>query len=333
MNFKKNTAFTLLELLVAATISLILAGVMLTIVAHTLALWQRTQNSSAASAQAMLALDLIERDLQASVFRTDGGTWLSVNVINGSLSLVPHGWLTAAAMKPATGVSQRLVPDLGDGLAPLITNARFGLSGTWLRLVTTNVEAEGSLPVAVSYQMTRRPVSGSIAASNVAEVRYSLFRSAVSTSATFTTGNDVTASGYGSSSVTPAAARNARTLTNPNTSDVLATNVVDFGVWLYVREAGTDNLRRIFPADNEDLAHAALGVPASPDGDRFPDVADVMIRILSDRGAVLLEELEIGGGHVARPSTYATDAEWWWGIVETNSHVYVRRAAVKGAAW
>ena len=70
--------------------------------------------------------------------------------------------------------------------------------------------------------------------------------------------------------------RAAATLTNPPVSDALAANVVDFGIWLYVRETGTDNLRRIFPAENDDLAHAAHGIGVLADSARFPDVADVM---------------------------------------------------------
>jgi hypothetical protein len=217
-------------------------------------------------------------------------------------------------------------------MPPLISDARFGLSGAWLRFVTTNVETDGSLPVAVSYQIARRPVSGAILAANPAEVRYTLFRSAVSTAGTFSTGNDVTVPGYGSTSATPANSRNPRTLMNPNSVDALATNAVDFGVWLYVRDEGSGNLRRIYPADNDDLTHAARDLGAAPDARRFPEVADVMVRILSDRGAMLLAEMENGSGHVTRPPGYASDAEWWWGIVETHSRVHVRRIALRGTS-
>ncbi len=324
--------FTLLELLVAVTITLILAGLMLAVVTGTLNLWQRTQDSFTTSTQATLALDLIERDLQAAVFRQDGLTWLAVDVINTPSPLVPHGWLTFATMKPATSDSQRLLPAVSGGAVPLIGNARFGLSGTWLRLVTTNVESDGSVPCAVSYQIARRPVSGAVIATNPADVRYTLFRSVVSAAGTFSTGNDLTVSGYGSTSVNPAGSRNPKTLMNPNNADALATNVVDFGVWLHMRDPGTGTLRRIFPADNADLVHAARDTGAASDPNRFPDVADVMVRILSDQGATLLAEMESGAGRLARPPVYASDAEWWWGIVENNSRVFVRRVEVKGGS-
>jgi type II secretory pathway pseudopilin PulG len=329
---RSQAAFTLLELLVAVTITLVLAGLMLAVVTGTLALWTRTQDNFSTSAQAGLVLDMVGRDLQAAVFRRDGGTWLAVDVINASSTLTNHGWLSPVSGKPATGESQRLLPDTPTGAVPLVGDARFGLSGAWLRFITTNVESGGSLPVAVSYQIAHRPLSGGITAGSAAELRYSLFRAAVSTTNTFASGNEVTAPVYGSSSSTPAATRGPATLTNPNSTDLLATNVVDFGIWLYVRET-TGELRRIFPADNSDIAHAAHDTGNAADDARFPEAADVMVRILTDQGATLLAEMESGAGRINRPVAYASDAEWWWAIVEANSRVYVRRMEVKGRAW
>ena len=327
----KPSAFTLLELLVAVTIALLLAGVMLAVVTSTLNVWHRTEDNFGTATEAKLALDLIERDIQAAVFWADGTTWLAVEVINTPSALATHGWLaTTSPIKPATSESQRLVPVVSAGATPQIGDARFGLSGAWLRLVASNVESGGSLPIPVSWQIARRPVSGAVSAANPAEMRYTLFRAAVSAENFLATGNDITAAGYDSSSATPAAARSPPTLTNPRTSDALATNVVDFGVWLYVRD-GAGGLRRIFPADNDDLSHAAHDPGGAPDTSRFPDVVDVMLRILSQQGAALLAEIESGTGRLTRPSVYASDAEWWWAIVEANSRVYTRRVDVKGA--
>ena len=313
------------------TITVLLAGLMLAVVGGTLNLWHRTQDNFSTAAEAKLVLDMIERDLQAAVFRRDSGTWLAVDVSNTPASLTIRGWLTAAAMKPAGSESQRLVPEAAAGATPSISEARFGLSGAWLRFISTNVESGGSLPVAVSYQIARRPLSGGISAGTVAAVRYSLFRAAVSEQNTFTGGNDVTVAAYASASVSPAATRSDATLTNPNTVDALATNAVDFAVWLYVRD-GTGGLRRIFPADNSDLTHSAHDTGAAPDASRFPDAADIMVRILTEQGATLLTEMENGSGRLRRPAAYATDAEWWWAVVEANSRVYTRRVEVKGGA-
>jgi hypothetical protein len=163
-------------------------------------------------------------------------------------------------------------------------------------------------------------------------VRYTLFRSAVAADNTMASGNNVTAAAYASASASSGTARAPSTLTNPNTTgDTLATNVVDFGIWLYVRDS-SGALRRIYPADNSDLAHPATDAVFLGDPSRFPEVADVMMRVLSDEGARLLDSMERGSGVVARPANYANDAEWWWAVVETNSRVFTRRIEIKGGA-
>lgn len=332
MNIPSTTrAFTLLELLVAAVITLLLAGIMLAVTTGTLTLWHRTQDNFSASTQALLALDLLERDLQAGLFRADGvNTWLAVDILNAPAALLNHGWQSASVMKPARTVSQRVLPASANGFDPLLTDARFGLSGAWLRFITTNIETNGSLPCAVSYQIARRPVSGAnSSSSNPAQVRYTFFRSAVANDTTFAAGYDVSAAAYGSSTSTPSVARSAATLTNPPLSDALSVNVVDFGVWLHVRDS-SGALRRIFPADNSDFTHAARDAGSASDANRYPEVADVMLRILTDEGARLIDAMEQGNGAIARPVEFATDAEWWWAVVEANSRVYTRRIEIKG---
>ncbi len=331
--WRGSSAFTLLELLVALTITLLLAGMMISVVRSSLVLWQRTQDDFSTAAQAKLVLDQLECDLQAAIFRPDGGTWLAVDVITNPASLTAHGWLRSPVlMKPGTNESLRLLPTAPDGAVPVIGDARFGLAGAWLRLVTTNLETVGSLPVAVSYQVVRRPLSGAIIASTPAAVRYTFYRSAVSQPNSFALGNDVTAAGYGSTTVAPAVARAGATLTNPSNTDALATNVVDFGVWLYARQSGPGGLRRLFPADESDTSHAARDPGTAAEANRFPEVVDVMVRILTEQGATLLAEMESSRGVLVRPPDCATDAEWWWAVVETYSRVYTRRVEVQRGA-
>ena len=332
---QREKGFTLLELLVAVTITLLLAGIMLSVTTGTLSIWRRTQDNFTSSTAAHLALDLLERDLQSAFYRKDGLniTWLAADVINAPASLTNHGWLAATLMKPATIESQRLVPNPVNGLAQIIGAARFGLSGVWLRFIATSMDTNGSVPVAISYQLARRPLSGAnVTSTNPADVRYTLFRSAVAADNTFASGNNVIAPVYGSTSATSSTARAASTLMNPNTTgDALATNVVDFGVWLYVRDS-TGALRRIYPADNNDLSHATTDAAAPGDANRYPEVADVMIRLLTDEGARLLDAMEKSNGSITRPATHASDAEWWWAVVEANSRVFVRRVEMKGGA-
>lgn len=309
--------FTLLELLVAVTLTLGMAAVMLAVATNTLNIWRRTQDRFATSAQAKLALDFLERDLQAGVFRADATTtWLAIDITNSADSLTSRGWQMAALMKPSTAESLSLLPTSDEGRNASVSSARFGLSGAWLRFISAVAESgsDGALPRAVAYQMARRPQTGVISASNPAEIRYALYRAAVSSSTSFANGNDVTV-GYGT------------TLSVPNASDVILSNVVDFGVWLYIR-AADGALRRIFPADAGDLSHAARDSGGAADDSRYPDVADVMIRVLSEEGAREIAAMEQGA--IARPPAYTTDAEWWWAAVEAHSTVYVRRIERKG---
>jgi prepilin-type N-terminal cleavage/methylation domain-containing protein len=321
---RRQKGFTLIELLVAVMITAGLAAMMLMVTTGTLDVWGRTQDSFAAESQARLVLDHVQRDLQAAIHHDDGSAWLAADIFNAAQSLTNHGWLTTSGMmKPAGSISRRYDGTVSNGVVER-SNARFGLSGVWLRLLTTNSETNGSLPAAVAYQIARRPVSGPLTATDPTAARYTLFRSAVAADSTFAVGNNVLAPGYASTSVNPSVQRGPTTLMNPNTaSDVIATNVVDFGVWLYTRDSAGE-LVRVFPANGR-ASHVANSTFTSP------VVADVMIRILTEEGARRIEAMETGV-NITRPAMLATDAEWWWSVVEANSHVMSRRIQFKAAA-
>lgn len=328
-----NAAFTLLELLVAVAITLVIAGLMLAVTTQVLNLWRRTQGAQLQAATARQVFELLERDLASALHRRDASCWLAVDVLDTPAALANHGWLATGAMKPAEGGSLRPLPEPdANGLSQL-RDARFGFSGAWLRFVTTNVESGGSLPAVVAYQVVRRPVTGDPVAANPAPVRYSLYRSVVSQADTFAQGYDVIATAYGSTNNTPSSAlstafRLPRNVTNPSHANLLATNVVDFGCWLYRRDAA-DGLVRIYPGAANDVAHHAIGQSGADDS-RFPEVVDVLVRVLSEEGATLIEAME--SGRVERPAQHATDADWWWAVVEANSTVFIRRIEIRGGA-
>jgi len=326
--------FTLLELLVAVSVTLVIAGLMLAVTTNVLNLWRRSQASYTQAATARLVFDWLEQDLQAAIWRRDTNRWLAADILDSPGSLSNHGWLLGPrVMKPSNGGSLLPLPPPEAGGERLLRNARFGLSGSWLRFVTTNVESGGSLPAVVAYQIARRPITGDPLATNPAAVRYSLYRSAISSAATFASGYDVTSGAYASTTNNPSSAsstayRAARNVMNPSQANLLGSNVVDFGCWLYVRNAD-HTLRRIHPTGAGDLSHHAIGSSTATDN-RYPEVADIMLRILTEEGATLLEAIE--AGRVPRPPSYATDAGWWWGVVEGNSQVFTRRFAIKGIA-
>jgi prepilin-type N-terminal cleavage/methylation domain-containing protein len=324
----QERAFTLLELLVAMAITAVIAGLLLTITTQVLGLWQRQQGEQVQAVAARLALDLLERDWQAAIVRRDNQRWLAAEIIDTPGGLANHGWLLGSSMaKPASGGSLRPLPAADASGRRDVADARFGLSGVWLRFTTTNTEAESSLPVLVAYQIARRPITGDPAVSNPAPVRYALYRSAVSLTDSFANSYDPLAGGYGSATNSPAAYRSARSVTNPSHAGLLASNVVDFGCCFYVRTID-GSLRRIFPEAVNDIAHLATGNSTS-DGTRYPEVVDVMVRVLSEAGAAQIEAMEAGrlGG---RPSSYAADAEWWWAVVTQHSTVFTRRIEIKG---
>jgi type II secretory pathway pseudopilin PulG len=329
-----HRAFTLLELLVAATITLLLAGAMVSVTAGMLVLWRRSQATYTQAATARQVFDLLEQDFQAAFHRPDSTHWLALDIIDSVSGLANHGWLLGQGPgKPAAGGSLRPWPTPDTAGRTRLADARFGLSGCWLRFVTANIEAGGTLPVVVAYQLSRRPVTGDPVTGNPAAVRYSLYRSAVSNADTLNSGYDVTATSYASPDNSPFSAlssayRNARNVMNPSHANLLGCNVVDFGLWLYVRDPdGT--LRKIYPSGPADISHQAIGGSMADDS-RYPEIADVMIRVLTDEGAAQLEAIETNRGAMARPGAFSTDADWWWSVVEMNSEVFVRRIELKG---
>lgn len=313
-------AFTLLELLVAVTITVLLATLMLSVTSGVLTLWRRSQAAQVQAATARQVFDLLEQDFQAMLHRRDANHWLAVDIIDSPGGLANHGWLVGPGrMKPPSSLSWE--------------RTRFGLSGSWLRFVTTHIESGGSLPVVVAYQVARRPVTGDPVPANPAPVRYALYRSAVGSAETLSDGTDVTSPNYASTTNTPpsfaSGYRQARNVMNPSGANLLASHVVDFGVRLQVRSAD-GSLRTMHPADSADDSHHALGASADVTSG-YPEVVDVMLRILTEEGATLLAAIETNSLAV-RPPAYATDADWWWGVVEAHSRVFVRRMEIKGTA-
>lgn len=331
---KRTQAFTLLEVLVASTLTLLIAAVMISVAVGVLGTWRRTQAAHTQAAAARQVFDQIEQDLQAACLRRDSTNWLAVEILDSAAAVANHGWLIGpGVMKPAGGGSLRLLPESEGAGISRIAAARFGLSGCWLRFVTSNVEAGGALPVVVAYQVARRPITGDPVSENRAPVRYSLYRSAVDAPSALSLGYAVTANAYTSPDNRPFSAlssayRQPRNVMNPSHANLLAANVVDFGVWLHIR--GADGaLRRVFPANATDLQHHATGNQSGTDG-VYPQVVDVFVRILSEEGATLVEAIETGRGP-ARPPAFASDDAWWWSVVEANSRVFVQRIEIKAA--
>ena len=162
--------FTLVELLVAAAIAVLIAGMLIGLTTTTLTSWTRTQGVLTTENQARAALDWLERDLQGACFRADGNAWLvaTVQTDTGASGLWVNG------TKPVVASLNHAAVNLAD--------ARFGLAGVWLRFFTQAQVAESrdlEGPVAVSYQIVRRSPTPAGSA-----CRYLLYRAEVTASTT-----------------------------------------------------------------------------------------------------------------------------------------------------
>lgn len=298
----RRAGFTLIELLVAMVVALMLVGLLLSVTNNLLGTWQRTQGNATTAIAAKLALDQLERDLQSAIVRDDGNQWIDARIL-GTNDLAAHGWKLddAQLLKPDT-VSM----DVLAARAPGIASAKFGRSGIWLRFVASEYDSKtgASAPRAIAYQIARLGISNSTGS----PVRYSLFRTIMSAQKTF---DGVLENVFSASA--PAE------LIQPSRDEVIANNVVDFGVWISKRE----------PDGVETSLYPTTGNTREISGNVDRGVIWIMIRILTEEGAAQLEAME--NGNVLKP-TDLTMADWWWKEVESHSHVFTRRIELKGEA-
>ncbi len=75
---KKQSAFTLIEVMVATVIMVILVGMVITITGRVLDVWSKSSGKLSANAEARIAMELITQDLETAVFRNNGQQWLRV---------------------------------------------------------------------------------------------------------------------------------------------------------------------------------------------------------------------------------------------------------------
>jgi hypothetical protein len=340
---------------VAAGITTMLAGFIFVIIRNVSTTWTGATGRLGADAQARIVLDQLTVDLQGALFRDDGNVWLAVDVLNGATGNATSLWQTAQRNpKPAGGLSLQLT-------TPNLADARFGTAGVWLRFFTmsrgANVAATPatlSAPVAVGYQIIRRFTATNPLNSNTA---YLLHRAEVRPAATTGTsprpgvlesGYRITAPAY-TTSIAPtnngATTGDPRSIQVPgnarNLDSVLADNVIDFGLRAYVRDATQPGgLRLIFPATAAGaltnsaqplLAQLPSDTPATAANYNtrflFPDVIDVMLRVLTDDGAAQIANIEkVQTPALIVPQKYNANAQaWWWGVAVENSRVYTRR--------
>jgi hypothetical protein len=125
----------------------------------------------------------------------------------------------------------------------------------------------------------------------------------------------------------------------PATDFSLAANIIDFGIRAYIIEpnsSGRKYLRQIFPDVNGtsgsgEYEYLATSNPeyrtnsSYPLAHAFPEVIDLMVRVLTTPGASVISSFE--DGLVTAPDGFS-DEEYWWQLAEENSQVYIRRVRI-----
>lgn len=358
-----GAGFTLIEVLVAAAITIIIAGSIAAVLNSVTKTWARAGNRLGTDAQARIVLDQFQLDLQSAMHRDDTNVWFAVDLLNGATGGNTGLWQSAARnAKPTGGLSLDLTATRAELRAEdrgKLEHARFGTAGVWLRFFTTrrslnNSTANISAPVAVGYQIIRR-----FKATNTAntETAYLLHRAearpalANGRPGVLESGFNITSAAYTTSTSNTnngGTTGDPRTIQVPgsirNLDSVIADNVIDFGVRCYVRDSSVPGgLRLIYPANASGVlsnspqplrSQLPSNTPSTVEGYNsrflFPDVVDVMVRILTDQGAALMVEMEkIQTPPLVVPQKYNGNAQqWWWGVAQENSRVYTRRIVI-----
>lgn len=195
-------------------------------------------------------------------------------------NLAAHGWTVSAAK-----------PDIVDLSFSDISQCRFGRGGVWLRMIGRSVDPgeQVSAPSAIAYQIVRRPYSSGDVP------RYGLYRSVVEPKATLAAGYGIgvpMAAAYATpNSSAPGLAGN---ITSPHGDQLIAGDVIDFGVRVYDTVGAP-----IFPDADPVYSHAA----------RIARV-EIFLRILTPQGALLISGIESG-----KPGD-------WWNVALANSDTY-----------
>lgn len=244
------------------------------------------------------------------------------------------------------------------------TDTRYGNGGTWLRFFTTRRGAQtatsaatavatASAPVAVGYQIVRRfsaitpsvtktayilhrvearPAAsgtGSSARPGVIESGFNITAAAYTTNNTSTNNGSIT----GDPRTIQVVSTNQR-----NLDSVIAENVIDFGLRAYVRDATQPTgLRLVFPASDErgtisgaTNARLISSLPSNTSATAqnynqvFPEVVDVLVRVLTDEGARLIATFETANSPLSLPQGRNAQ-QYWWDLAEANSQVFTRR--------
>ena len=129
---KHLRGFTVLELLVAVSVTAILAGMLLNITSQVVKTQTQASGDLETSQIAHFILDRIQEDLHCAVYKNDGNVWMAASILEDKDN--SGSWIEASYGKP-TAESLRITPsDWSDGPNDLITQANNQLNSKILVL-------------------------------------------------------------------------------------------------------------------------------------------------------------------------------------------------------
>ena len=353
--------FTVLELLVAVSVTALLAAMLFTITSQVVKTQTQSSGDLETNQVAQFILDRIQEDLQCAIMRNDGNNWFVATVLgeeapdnsddpwseNLEDNPKPVGFSLRVSLRHWEEQGLEVDEILKENEQGRLTESRFGKRGVWLRFFTQAPEVDpdaqnSGAARAVSYQIIRH---GLITDSQDAQPRYQLFRSDVSVENTIKAGYNLNPlfdeSGnfeYGQLALNQTGIRQTSLIKNPlvkidgylPTTFSMAANIIDFGIRAYTirqRSDGTGYLNQIFPDVRENGSTDEYELVCSSKADSFPQIVDVMVRILTSEGASVIALFE--EGKLPVPSSFKGDTEdYWWELAEENSDVFVRRIKV-----
>ena len=181
---RRPAAFTLVELLVAMSITVVMVALVIQITDNVLRVWTKETGALETENQAALIFDLLTKDLRGAVMKRDGRVWLAATIQDdqaaagdagitltsaaGAPGATIESWTAGAgvakpgqassgttssslnipAYTPPTSATATLTSgnmvSLNSPSAPAPSSYRFGQAGVWLRFFTT--QPDNALP-------------------------------------------------------------------------------------------------------------------------------------------------------------------------------------------
>lgn len=363
-----RSGFSLIELLVAITITAAITVLMVAIVMNVLSVWGRSTATLSTGNQARLIFDQLTLDFQGAVLRRSSDVMLAatipadqrtVNAGRGDANEGSAQW-NVANSKPGDSAAPNGSLELNPANRQL-ENYRFGQAGVWLRLFaipsdnSSALQADASAPRAVAYQIMRRQV-GSV----TAPYTYQLFRTEVrpagdnaadATRSTFGQGYDLFgANGYNDPTDATnggAALADPGVIRRPRSEYVMGDGIIDFGVRFFTtatngtleeafpvdRRGGGATGRRVFAATTDTTKlHPAVALPS---GNFTAALTSYGYPSAVEFMVRILtpEGIQIIQAYETDPTRFGgASASKWWELAEANSKVYVRRIEIKANA-